>query len=368
MVRIAFFIDTFGMGGAEVLVSRLLLAIRDRGFEPVLLTFGNLPLERFCEAHGVEFHRLPNQAQYKSVKTLPLFALAMRRVLNDLSIGLLHSHLFGPVTAGALAALCSRVPHVGTLHDTYIVEERPSRAHLLTLALWLGTDLVCVSRQMHEFYRRQVRGRSAGIREIRNGVGRQQVTEDRQRVRAELEIGSAETLVVSVSRMIPLKRTEMLVRAFASSRRVAASALLIVGDGPELDGLKALANELGIADVTRFTGERTDVPNLLAASDIFVLASDSEGLSMSVLEAMAAGLAVVATDVGANSELLDEGSGRIIPRGDVAALERELTQLISNEELRRSIGAKARERVQQKYSDEGMIDAYCGLYQAKMGR
>ena len=133
-------------------------------------------------------------------------------------------------------------------------------------------------------------------------------------------------MIGTVGRIQKVKDHATLLRAFAALTAAdagfaARGRLAIVGDGPLLGDLRALANSLGIASTTWFPGNRTDVADVLRAFDVFALPSLNEGISNTILEAMASGLPVIATAVGGNVELVDEGStGRLVPSGDVAAL------------------------------------------------
>src|SRR6185437_190945 len=169
-MRIAQFIDTYTHGGAETIVLDLSRALRDAGHAPVVLHFGSAYLESRCREVGIDELTVPRLDLYKSIRTLPRFALELRRVLRDQRIDVLHSHLFGPITAGALAARLAGVEHVGTLHDIHIVAERPARVRLLQAANFLGTRLVAVSDDMIEFYRAHARFTRRGLQCIYNGV------------------------------------------------------------------------------------------------------------------------------------------------------------------------------------------------------
>ena len=142
-----------------------------------------------------------------------------------------------------------------------------------------------------------------------------------------------------------------LFEAMASLKEHYPLHALIVGGGRRIDEVKALAASLGLADVVHFLGPRPDVPDLLHAMDIFVLPSYSEGLSLALLEAMAAGLPVIATAVGGTPEVVtDGGNGLLIPPRDAAALAAALERLLGDPDFARRLGANARDHVREHYS------------------
>lgn len=366
-MRVAQFIDTASEGGAETIVLDLCRQLRGRGIEPVLLHFGSEYLQGHAEKLGIEQHVVPGWTQYKSFKTLPLFALQFRRLLRELNIDVLHSHLFGPVTAAAPACALAGIRHIGTLHDVYVVAERPIRARLLQMAALMGTRLVSVSEDMERFYRgRAYFGRQA-LRTIYNGT-RHAVAAPREDLRQALDLSAGDTVITCVGRLVELKNHRLLMRAFAALDTALSTKLLLVGDGPLRVELEQVARELGIAARVRFLGRRDDVSDLLAISDIFALASDTEGLSCSVLEAMAGGLPAVVTRVGGNPELVDDGiSGYLIDPGNTEGMRDRLQTLALDTALRHRLGQAARQRAMTLFSFDRMIDGYIHLYSVAPG-
>jgi len=360
-MRIGQFIDTPAVGGAETLVLELCGALRERGHEPVLLHFGNRHLERQCAARGIEAWEVPHHRLYKSARRLPLFIWYFSRYLRALRLDAVHSHLLGAVGATAVAARLAGVRHVGTLHDTYSLRDNPAYLHLLRLAAWLG-PLVAVSEEMRRFFYDRG-GFGARLRTIHNGV-RLPPTEERGPLRRALGVAADAVVITCVARLVPLKAHTRLLAAFAHLEEPRA-VLLCAGDGPLREPLQQQARELGISGRVRFLGNRDDVPQLLRASDLFVLASDTEGLSCSLLEAMAAGLPAVATRVGGNPELVVDGAtGILVPPGEVDALRAALSRLASDAPLRGQMGARAAERAREGFSFDAMTARYEALYGA----
>lgn len=174
----------------------------------------------------------------------------------------------------------------------------------------------------------------------------------RGQIREELGIPPDRFVLAWLGRMTEIKRADVLLRAFAELRRTTADVdLLVVGDGPLRAGLEGLAHELGIAHACHFTGFRSDVGSIYAASDAVVLTSANEGTPVSVIEAQAAGLPVVSTDVGGVRDIIaDEESGFVVPAGDVQATAHALARLARDPELRARLGRAGRARVATRYS------------------
>lgn len=144
--------------------------------------------------------------------------------------------------------------------------------------------------------------------------------------------------------------------------------LLVVGDGPLMNEMRAFAKELGIDDCVIFTGKRSDMPSVYAAMDVVVLPSFEEGMPISILEALAARRAVVATDVGAVAALIRNGeTGLLIPPGDVAVLRESMLRLSADPGLRLRLGEAGCELVRRDFSTDVMARCYLEVYREVCG-
>jgi glycosyltransferase involved in cell wall biosynthesis len=360
-MRVGLFIDTENFGGAESLVLAIASALRSQ-HEPVLYHFGNRFLEDACTERNIECKRLGSHKSYKKIWRTPLFAYPFSRVLRADRIDVLHSHLSGAVFGGGLAAWLAGVPHVGTLHDVYVVQERPVRARLLEVVHRLGTTLVCVSQQMADYYAGVMNVPAAQLRVVRNGV-------DLGRYAAAARPRSATERpgLIMVGRLDPIKRHDLVLTALAELPRELSWKLEIVGDGPERQRLEGLAARLGLDGRVSFLGLRADIPQLLAAADVFLLVSDSEGMSLSLIEAVASGLPVVATDVGNNSELVKHScNGYVIAPGDRESLGRSLRALLDDPSLRRSFGECSSKLASVALDFRTTLSSYLEIYEAAL--
>lgn len=180
--------------------------------------------------------------------------------------------------------------------------------------------------------------------------------------------GSGRCVIGTVGRLQPVKDQALLVEAYAEAYRIdthalAESSLLIVGDGPCRETLSAQVQALGMSDRIVLAGASSDVPEVLRSFDLFVLPSLAEGISNTILEAMATGLPVVATRVGGNADLVLEGqTGTIVPAADRAAMTAAILAYARDRSLRRRHGRAGRLRAEREFSMDAMMRAYTGMY------
>ena len=231
---------------------------------------------------------------------------------------------------------------------------------------------VTVSRDLARYLQTHVGIAPERITQICNGVDTERFHPDtttarREALPAELR-GDDLFIVGTVGRIQPVKDQALLVRAAAAifaarpelARRI---RLAVVGDGPQLAQLRTLAASLGVADATWMPGAQSNVPQILRSFDLFVLPSLNEGISNTILEALASGVPVVATQVGGNPELVDEGvTGKLIPVGDVKALEQAIVEYATDRALCRRQADAAREVAIRRFGLAAMVGQYQRVY------
>ena len=175
-------------------------------------------------------------------------------------------------------------------------------------------------------------------------------------------------VIIVVAKLFAQKGHTVLLEALASTPLRPDDAVLFVGDGPERGRLEQLAEQRGLAAV-RFLGNRPDVPQLLAASDLFVLPSLWEGLPMALLEGMASGLPVIATDVAGSRQVVVPGqSGMLVPPDDPGALASAMTHLLEDDAERDRLRRAARERVEAEFSAARQAVRHAEAYEASRAR
>ncbi len=188
----------------------------------------------------------------------------------------------------------------------------------------------------------------------------------RARVRAALGIGDGMLVVGTIARLDPVKDLRTLVKALASPAARLPMMLLVIGDGPERAGIEAVARDAGVDRFVRFLGHRDDARDLLAGCDVYANSSISEGISLTVLEAMAAGLPIVATRVGGTPEIVDTSCGRLVPSRAPETLAASLSELAADPALRAELGRVARARVERRFTLDRMIAEYRDAYYASV--
>jgi glycosyltransferase involved in cell wall biosynthesis len=189
---------------------------------------------------------------------------------------------------------------------------------------------------------------------------------ERREVRAALGANDDAIVVGSVARLDPVKDLGSLLHAAAALRVTGRSVVVaLVGDGPERPALEQLAGSLGIAGNVRFLGHRDDARRWLAGWDLYVNCSVSEGVSLTILEAMAAALPVVATKVGGTPEVLDHTSGVLVPARDPSALAAALATLTLDSARRSRLSGGARARVEASFTLDRMVRSYADIYRRR---
>ena len=281
-------------------------------------------------------------------------------------VSLIHAHEFDGVTHGSLVARLVGVPCVATVHGKNYYWERRRRRLAYRVVSRIAT-MVAVSEDLKRFITGTVGVPAERIKVIYNGqeVFPPVAPEQRRRLRAELGLEEDERVVGMVGSLYPVKGHEYLLAAIPQVlRSYPHTTFLIVGRG-ELDlPLKEKVNRYGLKNRVRFLGLRDDVPALLSLMDIFVLPSLSEGLSIALLEAMAAGKPVIATDVGGNAEVVVDGeTGFLVPPRDSDGLAGKICLLLGGNPRSRRMEENSRRRVQQYFSFEAMVNKYQDLYE-----
>src|SRR5258705_3334148 len=285
-------------------------------------------------------------------------------------IDVVHSHNWLTYLYAALGARLAGVPVV--IHGEHGHDEAAAPARRLwgkrALKPWV-TRFVAVSANIARELEREWGVPSGRIACIPNGVDLLAFGGhlDGARVRRDLGHEPEDEVVLNVGGIRPVKDHPTLLRAFAHARASRPRArLVLVGtdyDRGLRSGLESLASELGVRDDVRFTGVRRDIPELLAASDLYVNSSLYEGMSNTILEAMATRKPVVATAVGGNADLVREGvTGLLVPAGSWKRMGDRIAELLADRERRSAMGAAARLQVETRHDMASMVDAYASLY------
>jgi sugar transferase (PEP-CTERM/EpsH1 system associated) len=275
----------------------------------------------------------------------------------------------------ALAGVRGRI-HGEHGRDMYDLDGKNVKYNLLRKAIrpFVGR-YIAVSRDLEQWLLSTIGVRRERVTQIYNGVNTEkfQPRGSRREFAGPEEWLKADSFVVgSVGRMEAVKDQLTLVRAFiqlvqSSSAARERARLLIVGDGTLRQPALELLRNAGLQDAAWLPGERTDVAVLMRAMDLFVLPSIREGISNTILEAMATGLAIVATNVGGNPELVDPGAtGALVPHGDPVAISNAIQHYMEDPSIAARQGKAGLEKIQARFSMKAMVDGYLGVYDAAL--
>ena len=357
-IHVAFSIDTMSVGGTEMNAVRIAERLDRERFRLSVVTLrGEGPLTERYERMGVPVHRFPIRNLY-GVDTVRQ-GMRLAQFFRDERVAVVHCHDQYSNFFSALSARLAGVPvviaskrwlhsplryrianGVGFRASTRVLANSVSVADSLRRDDWLNGDRVVVVPNFvddHAFLPPS--------------------TDVRQQWARELDLAPDSLVVGIVASLLPIKDHATLLRALGIlAPEWPTARLVVVGQGPELDNLRRLASELGLADVVRFAGLRPQVPSFHFLFDISVLSSVSEGFPNTLVEAMAAGRPIVATDVGGVRDAVrDRENGLLVPPRAPAAFADALRSLFRDSRLRQTMGAAGTARARQEFHAEHVV-------------
>ena len=364
------------VGGAERQAERLSIDLAKRGWLVKVLTrqAPNLPVRESRTGFEILRPYSWGPGKFQTV-TFVLGVLAKLWQLRQ-EYQILHAHLaFGPAFAAVISArilgkrVVVKLGNSGEFGDINVSQKTwRGRLRLSVLRRWADAFIVLDEVMQFEALNNGFPARK--VRRMVNGIDTRAFSPSASRENAQKELGLSNRIVVlSVGRLSLQKSISMLVNAFVDAFHQNPSLyLVLVGDGPERQALEAMVTQNNLTTSVMFAGNQADVRPYLAAANIFVLPSASEGISNALLEAMCSGLACLATLVGGNPEVLDQGRcGQLLPVGDVAAWSRALVEVSQSASLRESLGMAAQQRVRSEYDFDSVGARMEGLYLELLG-
>jgi len=360
-LRVAHLIESDGPGGAERMVASLAASLQAGGAENVVIApaDGEGWLARELSGTGVRMELFPRLERPFS----PHLARWLTATMQRNRIALAHSHEFTMAVYGAWAARRAGIPHLFTMHGSRYYAARWQRRLAMRVASGISGSVVAVSKSLSQHLSRDLWLRASRIATIPNGAALTPVAQSS--LRAELQLRPDDRLALAIGNLYPVKGHTHLLEAFGLlARRFPRLHVAVAGRG-DLDApLRARARALELDDRFHLLGLRSDVANLLAGADVFVLPSLSEGLPLALVEAMLAGRPIVATAVGEVATVLNGGrshAGLLVPPGDPAALANALTALLSDPREAEQLAAAAARRAED-YTLAKMTERYVALY------
>lgn len=352
-MRTLMVIAEMGSGGAEAVVEELVRGAVAAGDDVVVASSGGRREAAVREAGG-------RTARVPLAGRTPVGLLRAQRALHRVGRterpALVHAHNVGATLNSHLGLrhLRRRPPLLTTFHGV-ADEDYQRSARVLARC---SDHVVAVHAEVAD------RLRAAGLRGVPLSVVTNAVSApapvDRTTARAALGLEAHDVVALCAARLVPQKRHDVLVDAW--SRLPGKAVLLLAGPGELRDAVAADVRARGLQARVRLLGERSDVPVLMAAADLFVLSSDWEGLPIALLEALAAGLPIVATAVDGVVEAAGEHAASLVPPGDPAALAAALALVVADADTRANMSAAARSRASERGSAVAMVEQYQALY------
>ena len=351
-LRICHMLGRFNIGGAEKQVVNLLNELPSNHAFALVLSETSGPLAAQLQP-GI---KIENQvARWRS---LPRDIWRLVRKLRGLHLDVLQTHMFWANFVGTIAGKLARIPVIVTTeHGKNELKPRWARWVEHHIISRLADKRICVSNDILH------------LRHVKDRVPMQKlcVVANGTPVREEIDLRDHSPLVIgTVGRLIEAKDFVTLIEAAAILRRQGADLrLVIVGDGPENERLNAEIDDQGLRDVVDLAGTSSDVQAWLSRFDIYVLSSVREGQPLSMLEAMAVGLPIVATSVGGIPDTVDDGKEALLCKpGDAASIAAAVRVLVGDLQLRKDLGSAARRRLIRDFSTTRSLAQHLDVYES----
>jgi glycosyltransferase involved in cell wall biosynthesis len=376
--RILHVVGESKFGGGGIVIIDLARAARAAGYDVAVLTT-DPTFQRKLEEERIEFVDL--DVIRRPIRPLwdLLGLFRLWRYLRRAKPDLVHTHTSKGGFVGRIAARMAGIRaiihtvHGFAFHEHSPFVERTVYGLLERLAAPAGDLIVTVSEHHLEVAHTLRLERRARLMAIPNGLDPHRVepTRPRSDIRSGLQLDPEVVAVTVIGRLADQKGVDHLIEAVARLGEDSRSRIrvLLAGDGPSRDRLQQQVAVLAMGRYVEFLGFRDDVADLLSAADVFVLPSMREGLSISLLEAMAAGKPIIATSIGSIREVTGDGACAVlVPPGDTEALVGALEKLITEPDFRHDLGERAQRRFERSYTLERATNAYLTQYADLLGR
>jgi glycosyltransferase involved in cell wall biosynthesis len=365
MIRLAVVVDSLRVGGAQRLISTFAAHASAYDIQPVIIKLREDDARTVTDpihAAGVELITIPGSSLLDQTRLKRLTDFFKHE-----QIDLVQTHLFYANILGTIAAYRAGVPVVATLHSIappagwkskliQMIEDYCLR-HFATRILAVGNMVADAHAGCYGIHKVDV---------ILNSIPKPQPiqSEQREHLRHEITGNGSKPIVVTVGRFSRAKGYEDMIQAFKLlQEKDVQPILLMVGAGSMFDSIKEQIENSMLSQSVVLAGERADVPQLLASSDVFASSSHREGLPLALLEAMMAGLPVVATSVGDIPNVVTSDTGVIVPPHQPEKLAAALEDLLKNPEKRKAMGRAAQQRAWSEYSVDAWMKKHLALYQ-----
>ncbi len=363
-MRVAVVVDSLKFGGAQKLVVTFAISASVQQIEPTIVSLSDQNTKATVEmivSAGVRVVNFPAQSLMDLHRLWRLI-----RFISKEKFDLIHTHLSYANILGSVAGFFTRTPVVATLHSTGYDPDQHSVLFQIIENIclrYLVTRIVVVGDSVRDAYANRTGHRRLDL--IHNGVPTQELAsiEIRQNLRREIVGDPARCVIITVGRFVQAKGYEDMIDAFLIIHRKHPEAVLVMaGSGILFTKIQMKVKELHLTDSVFLLGERNDIPQLLAASDVFASSSNREGLPVAVLEAMMAGLPIVGTNVGDMARIVTDEIGRIVPSYHPEMLAEALDELLDAPGKMPIMGKVAHLRAMREFSVEPWMARHAALY------
>jgi glycosyltransferase involved in cell wall biosynthesis len=365
-VKVLHVINGLGTGGAERSLAELLPPLRARGIDGVVACFHH-------RVHGVEQAVIDSGVDVRFVDATSTFARAraVRRIIAEVQPDIVHTTIYEADVAGRLAAMRTHVPVLTSIvnpsygaarrADPNIRAWRLAAARLVDgwTARHLGHGFIAITAAVADAAVDALGIDAARVRVVHRGRNAERMAA--ASARADLDLPPDAEVLLHVGRQEFQKGIEVLVEALSEVRRRRPHAVLLQAgrDGSSTAAIQRLVGERSLREAVRLLGHRDDVPALLATADVFVFPSRFEGLGGSLVEAQAAGVAIVASDLPAVREVVDDGrSADLVPADDPGALASAIVAILEDDDRRRAYGERGRAIFAERFTLERAADRF----------
>jgi glycosyltransferase involved in cell wall biosynthesis len=364
MMRVAMVVDSLRVGGAQKLVSAFAAHASEYGITPIIISLhedGAPTVIDPIKETGVETISMDAPTLFDCTRLNRLIHFFQKE-----KIDLVQTHLFYSNILGTYAAHRAGIPVIATLHSVAVRKGFKNwfRQRIEDFCLRkYATRVLAVGNVVAQAHEGKHGDRTLDV--IPNGIPQPEPIEgrDRERLRKEIAGNGSKTIIVTVGRFARAKGYEDMIKAFSLLREKNIDpVLLMVGSGTQLNSIKEQISNYQLSQSVVLAGERQDVPQLLASSDVYASSSHREGLPLAVLEAMMAGLPVVATSVGDIPNVVTNETGVIVPPHQPEMLAAALEDLVKHPEKRQAMGKAAQERALNEYSVDAWMKKHLTLY------
>jgi|SRR3989338_1452003 len=356
-------IGNLHLGGAETVVKDLSQELRKRGVDVYI-----------CSREGGRFEKelreVPCEIISKKDKNIFHYIRALMKLVKREKINIIHSHLFVNNFYGFITAKLTRCKIIMTIHGMDCLRSRKRRFAYRFLARF-GDRIIAVSDFLKDEFCKVIKGKK--VLTVYNGIDIKKFDNNNRSSskKRELNLLSAFPLIGAVGNIKPVKGYDLLIKAAQKIFSIYKDGkLLILGDAirPKdiqyREELQELIKELNLESYIIFLGLRGDVAEILSILDIYLLPSRSEGTSIALLEAMASGRPIIASDVGGNPKLIKDGvNGFLVPPGNWQTLAEKVIFLLEDKCMARKLGEMAKKSVLENFSISRMVSDYMRIYE-----